>query len=272
MIATVATLTLTSMLSAGPANAKPVTANDFKGQTLAPVATINEATKPPEVGQSATLGPASSMTTLAPAADSLNALSTPTYPNDTLECRGWGYVAAKENSYITGNCGPGWEFDRRQKSGSAICNSSGACYYWHGGFIQGAFQGCGWIRDVDIQSSSSTTHTACDPGSIDKQQCDYIWCPNGVPQVYGGTDDGRPAYLTAGCAMMANIRPWLDGQHITGASTGPFSPTADYTRFKIRYVARYQVDGFAFYMVHDTRPAAGALNWGFMAAACLTPA
>lgn len=276
MLATLAAMTLASMISVAPADARPVRADDFRGQTLPRVATIDEATKPPEVGQPAMLSPASSMTTLAPSIGSLGGtaqpLSTPSYPNDTLTCRSWGYIAAKLNSYITGNCGPGWEFDRRQKTGSSVCNSSGACYYWYGGFIQGAFQGCGWIRDVDMQSSSSTSHTACAPGSIDKEQCEYMWCLNGVPQAYGSSDDGIPGRLVAGCAMMANIRPWLDGQHIAGAYTGPFSTTADSTRFKIRYVAKYQVDGFAFYMVHDLRPAPGAINWGFMAAACIKPA
>jgi hypothetical protein len=250
-------------LFAVPAQARPVKASDLKGVTLPPIAHIKDATKPPEVGTPASTEPTLSLGSLD---STVQALTTPTYPNDTLKCSSWGYIAGKANSYVTGNCGPGWLFDRRQKTGAPLCNNSGRCYYWYGGYIGYDYGGCGWIRDVDAKSYSTTTHTGCAPGTIEKQNCDYIYCPNGEKATFGGTDDGVVLPLKLSCYLVANIRPWLDNQTLKGQLSGPYPPSA--TRFKVRYVAKYTIGGYAFLMVHDTAAPAGQPNWGFMPWGC----
>lgn len=271
-----ALLTLVIALLAVPAQARELKPSDYKDFFMPPTVHVDEAAKPAEVGDSATITAASAFSMGSLSSDPTT-LSTPTYPNDTLVCNSWGYIAGKQNSYVTGNCGPGWEFDRRQKTGSPICNSSGACYYWYGGYITGDFQGCGWIRDVDVNQNSQQTHTGCAPGSIDKEPCQFIYCSDGTYNsaiVFGSSDDGQTATLKASCYMVANIRPWLNGQHIGGNITGrdaagnPFNPQQDLTRFKARYAAKYTVDGYAFLMVHNTQPIAGQPSWAFMPWSC----
>jgi hypothetical protein len=144
--------------------------------------------------------------------------------------------------------------------------------------VSGDFNGCGWMRDADVVSSSSQTHTGCAPGSIDRQPCDYIACDASQnPQVYGSVDDGQyEPLLHPGCALYPNIRPWSPSQpsSLGNSYFGPFAADANPSapRFKVRYLAKYAFAGNMYYMVHDTQAsqAASGSGWGFMYVGCFS--
>jgi hypothetical protein len=174
---------------------------------------------------------------------------------------GWSYVAARINSYVTGNCAEGWSL-----TAGLIDWDSVHSEYWYGGAIGGAYAGCGWMRTQDLGGFSGYNVSTC----MNRADCDFMTCDSGHHgYIYGGTDDGLTASSITGCDEWANYRPWS----ATPRPTDSLRKTKGWTNdLKVRYLAKLQYGGHRFYMVRDTTIETNRNlgNWVFIRDDCLS--
>jgi hypothetical protein len=208
--------------------------------------------------------------------------TTSAYAADgTFQCTvPYAPIQASPSGYVIGNCPQGTHIRRRAKSG-LVGVGQGMTDTYEGGYIEGAFQGCGWVRSGHSQALNTTTvWSNCDPDSIGYRPDEFIYkLPNGALWTDGcaGTDacSGTPVVNPHACYAAANVRPWLSGQAIPGALR--FIPAgatlADgQGRFAFRYVASYPTtDGTYWAMGKDRAIGGGDGNWVFVNYACLVP-
>lgn len=178
----------------------------------------------------------------------------------------WAYVAAKADSFVTGNCHSGWKMLRTKRQNDSVHG-----WVWDGGYINGDYDGCGWLRQQDSTSYSTTNGTGC--GAPDRDYCDYIFCSGTTPYTLGTTTDGAPVDVTRTCSQYANYRPWSSSPnplyYLRSSNPGERDSTGQY-RLHVRYLTKYQYGGQYWYMARDggTPADVGQANWVFVPAAC----
>lgn len=191
--------------------------------------------------------------------------------HDTFKCTDlWEYVAAKKNSYVTGNCHADWKLARTTRDSEP--NAGPGQGYWDGGYVNGDFDGCGWMRQQDTMFYSDDDTTSCQ--SPDREHCEYMYCDASHPDgyIYGSGTDGKSMTLQIPCDEVANYRPWsptAPAPVTAGAANGITlrSQPQGYS-VKVRYLARLPWKGYYFVMAHDEGIASGQGRWVFMPAAC----
>ncbi len=173
---------------------------------------------------------------------------------------GWHYVAAKPNSFVTGNCLGSWSVTLSSSSFDPVHE-----WTWSAVDIGGNFNGCGWMRMQDLADITSGSGTSCGT----REYCTYIYCDGTVPIVYGSTTDGLDALRLSGsqCTEWANLRPWS----VNGGPANPVNTSTPPGPIKMRYPTAYLYGGHRYYMVRDTQvPAnAGYANWVFLRDDCI---
>jgi hypothetical protein len=192
---------------------------------------------------------------------------------DTFQCTDkWEYVAARKNSYVTGNCHSGWKIARTTRDYEPTRGTGQG--YWDGGYINGSYDGCGWMRQVDSTLFSSDDTTRC--GSPDQQNCAFMFCDAAHPDgtIFGGPADGQSLPLTRNCPEAANYQPWSNTPHPTtaGAADGVILRWGlKGQRMLVRYIAKAPWSGYYFAMVRDPAiTVEGQANWVFMQSVCFT--
>ena len=169
-----------------------------------------------------------------------------TSANGTFYCSvDYATVAAAPSGFAVGNCARNTEFRRIAKSG-LVGTGTGQGYY-DGGYILGAFSGCGWIRTDQSNAYNTTTQwNHRDPNSIGYTKDEFMYKFADGSYYYDGcadTDDckGTPINNRQTCYTAANVRPWLSGQSVPAAIRYiPANAThLGAPRFAWRYVAKY---------------------------------
>lgn len=174
---------------------------------------------------------------------------------------GWHYVAAKADSFVTGNCYQGWALTASYIQWDAVHSE-----FWYGGAIGGHYNGCGWMREQDLGAFSGYDSSSCG----NRAYCDYIYCDaSGNPYTYGSATDGMTASSIAGCNEWANYRPWS----ANGVPVDSVRQTNGFLNdLKVRYLAKYTYGGHRYYMARDTTVTANnnQANWVFLRDDCLS--
>lgn len=200
-----------------------------------------------------------------------------TAANGTFYCSvPYATIANAPSGFAIGNCAQNTEFRRIAKSDLVGTGTSQG--YYDGGYILGAFSGCGWIR-TDQTTAYNTTQpwSNCNPSSIGYTKDEFMYKFSNGAFYYDGcydTDDckGTPINNRQTCYTVANVRPWLSGQAVP--SPIRFIP-ANAThlgapRFAWRYVTKHPTtDGTYWVMGRDRAYATGSGNWVFVPLSCL---
>lgn len=192
-------------------------------------------------------------------------------------------VQASPSGFVVGNCPQGTELRRRVKS-ALVDVGQGQYDYYEGGYIFGAFNGCGWVRTAQSNAYNTTdVWSNCDPNSIGYTQDEYMYK---LPDGQYWTDDCSDGASCAGslvnnrqtCYTVANVRPWLSGQSVPApirfipqnATYGFLPDGRPAPRLAWRYVTKYPTtDGTYWVMARDRAYSTGQGNWVFVPFSCL---
>ncbi|HSZ70413.1 MAG TPA: hypothetical protein VK756_08625 [Solirubrobacteraceae bacterium] len=174
--------------------------------------------------------------------------------------------------YALGNCKEGWEIDVV----SYAPENSQTHEHSYGGFVTGAFSGCGWIDTAyPLEKQNSNKNSACGEGSGNEfkvAESSFMEKHNG-----GSTGDGYPVVNRTSCPEYANYRPWSSNnveQELirTAPAYASSGGGSNYPALKWRYTTKYSsTDGSGHYvMVRDDRvTGSGEANWVFVPRSCL---
>ncbi len=185
------------------------------------------------------------------------------------ECYSYSDVQNAADSYVIGNCDAPWQIQVVSYSGP-----NGEGYHSYGGFITGAFSGCGWIETrFEPKKLNSNKNSACGEGStgdFEVPQSSFMERHNSA------AGDGWPVVTTQACPEYANYRPWSSNnveQELirTAPAYASSGRGSNYPALKWRYISKYEsTDGTHRYvMVRDDRYNAGEGNWVFVPRSCL---
>jgi hypothetical protein len=197
-----------------------------------------------------------------------------TTANGTYRCAYEYSVIANWYYYFAlGNCRAGWELEVV----SYASENSVTHEHSYGGFVNGAFSGCGWIDTrFPLEKLNNNAHSTCAGGGSSREfkveESSFMEKYNG-----GTVGDGNPVVNTKPCPEYANYRPWsasnVEKELIrTAPAYAASGPGSNYPAIKWRYVTKYaSTDGSGKYvMVRDDRIAgAGEGNWVFVPLSCL---
>ena len=184
------------------------------------------------------------------------------YAEADIHSEAWGLVI--------GNCKPGWKFEVLQHTGynSAHKDSS------YGGYVEGAFDACGWIEsDEGPEQINEKLPNHC-PGLSQEGSSVGAF----AERVNGpsGYEDGYHVVNTVPCKEYANYRPWSkepvekeELRTVPAYAADPKEPTLPALLW--RYVTLYpSTDSTGKYvMVRDSRYNGGEGNWVFVPRSCL---
>jgi uncharacterized cupin superfamily protein len=171
--------------------------------------------------------------------------------------------------FVIGQCRPGWKFEVLEHTGVNSEHHTSS----YGGYLEGAFDACGWIEsDEGPEQINEKLPNHC-PGLNQKKSTvgTFYEKYNGEP---APTGDGYYIVNKAPCKEYANSRPWSSGSvEKEEIRTVPAYATekTDIPALKWRYVTEYaSTDGSGKYvMVRDTRYNGGEGNWVFVPLSCL---
>jgi hypothetical protein len=170
-------------------------------------------------------------------------------------------IANVPAGYVTGQCMNGWNLQATEE------DVLGGSWYWEGGKVNQAYDGCGWIDFAYTSWTSGSTYTACNPPSIN--QTDFIYyTAAGTAYIWSDSSgtDGLDHTMSRTCTLYGEYRPWASGQ---GPTTALHTINAG-TTIKMRYMAKYvSTAGYNYVMIHDPWYGAGSGNWGFVQSGCL---
>lgn len=206
-------------------------------------------------------------------------LTTQSEPaNGTFYCSvPFAAVQAQPSGFVVGNCPQNTEVRRIRRSG-LVDVGGGEFDRYEGGYILGAFSGCGWVRSAQSTASNTTTvWNHCEPNSVGYTMSEFMYDWGGGNYWYdgcGGTAScaGTPINNRYTCYAVANIRPWLSGQSLPPALRYiPENATHNGApRLAWRYVAKYPTtEGNYWVMARDRAYGSGQGNWVFVPYACL---
>jgi hypothetical protein len=144
----------------------------------------------------------------------------------------------------------------------------------YGGFVNGSFQGCGWIDTrYPLEKKNSNQNTKCPEGAGNefKVEESTFW-----EKRNSGAEDGYYVVNKTACPEYANYRPWsssnVEKEKIHEAAAYAEGPNGGgEPALKWRYVTKYSsTDGSGKYvMVRDVRYGTGEGNWVFVPRSCL---
>jgi hypothetical protein len=185
------------------------------------------------------------------------------------ECYAYSDIQNAADSFVIGNCKAPWQIQVVSYSGP-----NGAGFHSYGGFVTGAFSGCGWIETrFEPKKLNSNSNSACGEGStgdFEVPQSSFMERHNSA------LGDGWPVATTRACPEYANYRPWssnnIEQELIrTAPAYASSSSGSNYPALKWRYITKYEsTDGTHRYvMVRDDRYNAGEGNWVFVPRSCL---
>jgi hypothetical protein len=148
----------------------------------------------------------------------------------------------------------------------------------YGGFVNGAFSGCGWINtQFPLERQNTNKHTACaeESGGGFKVKESSFW-----EKVNSGTaQDGYYVVNKTSCPEYANYRPWSENnapkeliRTVPAYEREGAGERASNPALKWRYVSKYSSvvePKVRYVMVRDTRIGGGEGNWVFVPRSCL---
>jgi hypothetical protein len=169
----------------------------------------------------------------------------------------------------TGNCRPGNSLWRTSYS-DIVTNGSPQGYFF-GGYINGNYDGCGWVYIDNLIYSTGYTATGCNPAS------QAVGSFTSSVNCTGGCTDATKKLNPTACPAYANYRPWSTANHPVDPM--PWSPVpANATlsdgvtpRLGWRYITKYaSTDGTGqWVMVRDYQKTYGNGNWYFVPRSCM---
>jgi hypothetical protein len=171
--------------------------------------------------------------------------------------------------FVIGQCKSGWKFEVLEHTGVNSKTKTSS----YGGYLEGAFDACGWIEsDEGPEQINEKLPNHC-PGLNQKESTvgSFYEKYNGQPALTG---DGYYVVNKVPCKEYANFRPWssesVEKEEIRTVPAYATEKT-DIPALKWRYVTKYaSTDGSGKYvMVRDTRVAGGEGNWVFVPRSCL---
>ncbi|MFZ2114239.1 MAG: hypothetical protein WAU77_11005 [Solirubrobacteraceae bacterium] len=171
------------------------------------------------------------------------------------------------DSYSIGNCKAPWRIEVVSYSNAVGVES-------YGGFVTGAFSGCGWIEtQYEPKKINNNSNSACGEGTSGDfvvPTTSFMERPNSAK------GDGWPVVNTRACPEYANYRPWSSNnveQELlrTAPAYAAEAPGSRTPALKWRYITKYgSTDGSGQYvMVRDGRYNDGEGNWVFVPRSCL---
>lgn len=173
-------------------------------------------------------------------------------------------VANVPGGYAIGNCPYGKYLYRTMKSDFVSTPPAG---YFDGGYIDGPFDGCGWIFESYSNKVAERNNTGC--SSPSRPTSDFTdWTNCASPCTDASQFDNAHD-----CPVYANYRPWSTNNRPTGYmhTIRAHERLADGSfRLAWRYVTKYaSADGSGHYvMIRDRGKSAGQGNWGFVPWSC----
>jgi hypothetical protein len=176
--------------------------------------------------------------------------------------------------YAIGNCPKGAELEVV----SYASEDPATHEHSYGGFVNGAFSGCGWINTAfPLEKLNSAKHTVCaeESGGGFKVKESSFW----EKLNSSNAQDGFYVVNKTACPEYANYRPWSEN----GAPKELIRTVPAYERegpgekasnpaLKWRYVSKYSSvtePKVKYVMVRDDRIAGGEGNWVFVPRSCL---
>jgi hypothetical protein len=171
--------------------------------------------------------------------------------------------------FIIGQCRPGWKFEVLQHTGVNSEHHTSS----YGGYVEGAFDACGWIESDEGPEQINEKLPGHCPGLEQGGSTVGAFYEkyNGQP---APTGDGYYVVNKVPCKEYANFRPWssesVEKEEIRTVPAYATEKT-DIPALKWRYVTEYaSTDGSGKYvMVRDTRYNGGEGNWVFVPLSCL---
>ncbi len=173
--------------------------------------------------------------------------------------------------YAIGNCPKGAEIEVV----SYASENTETHEHSYGGFVNGAFSGCGWIDTrYPLEKQNSNKNSACGEGSGNEfkiAESTFMTKHNG-----GSTGDGYAVVNKKACTEYGNYRPWssnnVEKELIrTAPAYAASGAGSNFPALKWRYTTKYEsTDGTGQYvMVRDDRVSGGEGNWVFVPRSCL---
>ncbi len=172
-------------------------------------------------------------------------------------------------AFVIGNCKSPWEIEVVSYSGP-----NGEGIHSYGGFVTGAFSGCGWIESrFALEKRNSNGNSKCGEGSTGEFE---VSTSSFMERHNSAVGDGWPVVITRACPEYANYRPWSSNnieQELvrTAPAYAASGAGSNYPAIKWRYITKYSsTDGSGRYvMVRDDRYNGGEGNWVFVPRSCL---
>ena len=175
--------------------------------------------------------------------------------------------------FVIGQCRPGWKFEVLEHTGVNSEHHTSS----YGGYLEGAFDACGWIEsDEGPEQINEKLPNHC-PGLNQKKSTvgTFYEKYNGQPTPTG---DGYYIVNKVPCKEYANFRPWSSEsvekeeiRTVPAYALGGEHHFEHEPALKWRYVTEYaSTDGSGKYvMVRDDRYNGGEGNWVFVPLSCL---
>jgi myo-inositol-hexaphosphate 3-phosphohydrolase len=175
--------------------------------------------------------------------------------------------------FVIGQCRPGWKFEVLEHTGVNSQHHTSS----YGGYLEGAFDACGWIEsDEGPEQINEKLPNHC-PGLNQKKSTvgTFYEKYNGQPEPTG---DGYYIVNKVPCKEYANFRPWSSEsvekeeiRTVPAYALGGEHHFEHEPALKWRYVTEYaSTDGSGKYvMVRDDRYNGGEGNWVFVPLSCL---
>jgi hypothetical protein len=175
--------------------------------------------------------------------------------------------------FVIGQCKSGWKFEVLEHTGVNSKTKTSS----YGGYLEGAFDACGWIEsDEGPEQINEKVPSHC-PGLNQKESTvgSFYEKYNGQPEPTG---DGYYIVNKVPCKEYANFRPWSkesvekeEVRTVPAYALGGEHHFEHEPALKWRYVTEYaSTDGSGKYvMVRDTRVNGGEGNWVFVPLSCL---
>jgi hypothetical protein len=197
-----------------------------------------------------------------------------TSANGTYRCADDYSVVANWYYYFAiGNCPAGAEIEVV----SYASENTQTHEHSYGGFVNGAFSGCGWINTAyPVEKLNSNSHSAC-AGSGSSREFKVEESTFMEKYNHDVVGEGSPVNNPKPCPEYANYRPWSDNNVEkelirTAPAYAASGLGSSYPAIKWRYVTKYaSTDGTGKYvMAEDDRiKGAGEGNWVFVPLSCL---
>jgi hypothetical protein len=176
--------------------------------------------------------------------------------------------------YAIGNCPNGAELE----AVSYASENPATHQHSYGGFVNGAYSGCGWINtEFPLEKLNGNKHTACaeeSGGGFRVKESNFWEKVNS-----SSAQDGFYVINSTPCPEYANYRPWSENnapkeliRTVPAYEREGLGESASNPALKWRYVSKYASVAepkVKYVMVRDDRISGGEGNWVFVPRSCL---